>query len=64
MPFTLNRPYEIRMIEKFYIITIIIIFYHSIGGLTGLAKELLHDLAGSLPGIDEAKSFIQVMRYN
>lgn len=34
-----------------------------LGGLTGLAKELLQDLAGSLPGIDEAKSFIQVMRY-
>ncbi|XP_003385895.1 PREDICTED: ATPase asna1-like [Amphimedon queenslandica] len=31
------------------------------GGITGLAKELLEDLAGSLPGIDEAKSFIQVM---
>ncbi len=31
------------------------------GGITGLAKELLQDLAGSLPGIDEAKSFIQVM---
>jgi arsenite-transporting ATPase len=31
------------------------------GGLTGLAKELLHDFAGSLPGIDEAKSFMQVM---
>lgn len=30
-------------------------------GITGLAKELLQDLAGSLPGIDEAKSFIQVM---
>ena len=28
-----------------------------------MAKELLQDLAGSLPGIDEAKSFIQVMGY-
>lgn len=30
-------------------------------GLSGLAKELLSDFADSLPGIDEAKSFIQVM---
>ncbi len=30
-------------------------------GLSGLAKELLSDFADSLPGIDEAKSFMQVM---
>ena len=30
-------------------------------GLSGLAKELLTDFADSLPGIDEAKSFMQVM---
>ena len=34
-----------------------------IGGLSGLAKELLTEFADSLPGIDEAKSFLQVMRY-
>ena len=33
------------------------------GGIQGLAKELLQDVASSLPGIDEAKSFIQVMGY-
>ena len=32
-------------------------------GLSGLAKELLSDFADSLPGIDEAKSFMQVMGY-
>ena len=32
-------------------------------GLSGLAKELLTDFADSLPGIDEAKSFMQVMGY-
>ena len=32
------------------------------GGLTGLAKELMTEFADSLPGIDEAKSFMQVMR--
>ena len=31
-------------------------------GLSGLAKELLSDFADSLPGIDEAKGFMQVMR--
>ena len=33
----------------------------SVAGLSGLAKELLSDFADSLPGIDEAKSFMQVM---
>jgi len=28
-----------------------------------LAKELLEELAGSVPGIDEAKSFVEVIRY-
>lgn len=32
-----------------------------LAGLSGLAKELLSDFADSLPGIDEAKSFMQVM---
>ena len=31
------------------------------GGLSGLAKELFTEFADSLPGIDEAKSFFQVM---
>ena len=39
----------------------IINFY--VAGVTGLARELLHDLSDSLPGLDEAKSFIQVMGY-
>lgn len=30
-------------------------------GLSGLAKELMTEFADSLPGIDEAKSFMQVM---
>lgn len=30
-------------------------------GLTGLARELMTEFADSLPGIDEAKSFMQVM---
>lgn len=32
-----------------------------LAGISGLAKELLTDFADSLPGIDEAKSFMQVM---
>ncbi len=32
-----------------------------VAGLTGLARELVSDFADSLPGIDEAKSFIEVM---
>ena len=36
-------------------------FFFSVLGIQGLAKELLQDVAGSLPGIDEAKSFMQVM---
>jgi arsenite-transporting ATPase len=32
-----------------------------VGGLSGLAKELMTEFADSLPGIDEAKSFLQVM---
>ena len=35
-----------------------------VGGLSGLAKELMTEFADSLPGIDEAKSFLQVMRYS
>ena len=31
------------------------------GGLSGLARELMTEFADSLPGIDEAKSFMQVM---
>jgi len=31
------------------------------GGIKGLAKELLEELAGSVPGIDEAKSFVEVI---
>ena len=34
-----------------------------VGGLSGLAKELMTEFADSLPGIDEAKSFMQVMRF-
>ena len=30
-------------------------------GLFGLAKELVQDMADSLPGIDETKSFVEVM---
>ena len=30
-------------------------------GLSGIAKELVSEFADSLPGIDEAKSFMQVM---
>ena len=30
-------------------------------GLSGFAKELMSEFADSLPGIDEAKSFMQVM---
>ena len=30
-------------------------------GLSGLARELMTEFADSLPGIDEAKSFMQVM---
>ena len=33
------------------------------GGLKALAKDLLQDIGGSIPGMDEAKSFIQVMAY-
>lgn len=32
-----------------------------LGGVKGLAKELLEELAGSVPGIDEAKSFVEVI---
>ena len=32
-----------------------------LAGLSGLAKELFTEFADSLPGIDEAKSFFQVM---
>ena len=32
-----------------------------VGGLSGVAKELMSEFADSLPGIDEAKSFMQVM---
>ena len=31
------------------------------GGISGLARELMTEFADSLPGIDEAKSFMQVM---
>jgi arsenite-transporting ATPase len=34
---------------------------HNDTGLSGLAKELMTEFADSLPGIDEAKSFMQVM---
>ncbi|XP_065905944.1 ATPase GET3-like [Dysidea avara] len=30
-------------------------------GIKGLAKEILEELAGSVPGIDEAKSFVEVI---
>ena len=33
----------------------------TVAGLSGLAKELVTEFADSLPGIDEAKSFMQVM---
>lgn len=34
-----------------------------LGGIKGVAKELLEELAGSVPGIDEAKSFIEVITW-
>ena len=32
-----------------------------LGGIKGVAKELLEELAGSVPGIDEAKGFVEVI---
>ena len=34
-----------------------------LGGIKGLAKELFEELAGSIPGIDEAKSFVEVITW-
>ena len=39
----------------------VVIMFTVIGGIKGLAKELLEELAGSVPGIDEAKSFVEVI---
>ena len=44
-----------------YFLHLVSIVYSPSAGLSGLAKELLSDFADSLPGIDEAKSFMQVM---
>lgn len=46
------------------IILVILCYYGDcimLGGIKGLAKELLEELAGSVPGIDEAKSFVEVI---
>lgn len=31
------------------------------GGLSGIAKELITEFSDSLPGIDEAKSFVEIL---
>lgn len=41
---------------------LVILLHVFSGGIKGLAKELLEELAGSVPGIDEAKSFVEVIR--
>ena len=35
----------------------------STGGLSGLAQELMTEFADSLPGIDEAKGFMDILGY-
>ena len=56
-----NQCKFIAHIIMLYFLHLASVVCFPLAGLSGLAKELLSDFADSLPGIDEAKSFMQVM---
>ena len=60
----LTKHWEMIPVKNYVnsLLCVSVLFLYS-AGLSGLAKELLSDFADSLPGIDEAKSFMQVMGY-